>query len=524
MRRFGLITKNDSRMKFHPKIFLLLFVMLLLSPSAVPASDSSRTDQLRSTAENCLRKGNFQDALAVYRQIAESSPDPENCAAARLRMGDIYSAYMGNGDAALEQYSVVASKYGRTRFAADALFNSGMILYEKKNYPEALKKFRLFMEISPSGERVIAAKIMIDYCLTETSRPAVIRVLVLSDVQDVVIKSPGRIECLNQTGAQGKTIADIPAGKPARFYAEGQYLRAGVIGDSKMTGVLLASRNGPINVNGKNYRGRIKISVNGRKHIDVINILDIESYLKGVVPREMNGNWDQEALKAQAVVARTYALYQIEKNARDAYDICSTTNSQVYGGMDAELENSNLAVDRTRGVILLRGDRPALVYYHANSAGKTEDALNVWNTDIPYLKGKDDAFSVKMTDLDWSCSLSLDAIRNVLGKKNLKLGRISDIEIIDKTSSGRVKNMLIRHGGGKELNLSGNQFRTMVDPTVIKSAFFVVKKIGNAVRFEGRGAGHGVGMSQWGALVMAREGFSYSDILKFYYPGLEIRK
>jgi stage II sporulation protein D len=503
--------------------FLLFFFLALLLPIAAAAADTGDADRLRSEAESCLRKGNYREAFAAYRRIAERSPDPDNCALARLRMGDIYGIYMNNGEAALEQYSIVISKFGGSRYAADALYNSGMIFYEKKNYPEALRNLRAFEEISTSGERIIAARIMIDYCLTESRRPMAIRVLVRSDARDVLVRSPGKIECLDQTRKQEKNIADVPPGRAVRFYARGSHMRASGLGETKMTGVLLDPGNNPINVDGKNYRGRIKIMVNSRRGLDVINVADMETYLKGVVPREMNGKWDMEALKAQAVVARTYALYQIEKNSREAFDVCSTTNSQVYGGMDAELQNTSRAVDLTKGIVLLNGNRPALVYYHANSAGRTEDAIDVWSSDIPYLRGRDDQFSLKMTDLKWSCTLSLEAIRSVLGRQNIKVGRISDIEITDLTGSGRVKNIVIRQEGGRELNMGGNQFRTMVDPAMIKSALFVIRKNGKTVRFEGKGAGHGVGMSQWGALVMAREGFGYQDILKFYFPGLEIK-
>lgn len=511
-------------MRHRRKLFLLLFFFILAFPIAAAAVESDPFDDLLSEAENLLRKGNYRSALAAYGAIAEKSPNPDDCALARLRMGDIYSAYMNNGGAALEQYSIVIARHGGSSYAADAIYNSGIIYYEKKNYSEALKNFRIFVEIAPSGERIITARIMIDYCLTESSRPAAIRVLIQGDAREVLVKSPGEIECLDQTSRQERNMADIPPGKQVRFYMKGPYLRAGGFSEGKMKGVLLLPKGHAININGKNYRGRIKLAVNAQKRIDVINILDIETYLKGVIPREMNGNWHQEALKAQAVVARTYALYQIEKNSREAFDICSTTNSQVYGGMDAEAENSSRAVDQTKGTVLLNGIRPALVYYHANSAGQTEDAANVWNMDIPYLRGRDDAFSLKTADLDWSYSLSLEALRHILGKKNLRVGRISDIQITDRTRSGRAKNILIRHGGGQELYLSGNQLRTMVDPVMIKSALFVIRKNGKTVRFEGKGSGHGVGMSQWGAYMMAREGVFYRDILKFYFPGLKIRE
>lgn len=354
--------------------------------------------------------------------------------------------------------------------------------------------------------------------VNETAEPQ-IRVLILESARDARISSPGEIilEVEGNMPALG-----FPPGKELRISAWNSTLQ--INGASVMgTKAVFSSRGNVVSVNGRKYRGCIRVT-GSLKRVDVVNILGVESYLRGVVPREMNGSWDIEALKAQAVVARTYALYHMQKNRDQAFDVCSTTNTQVYGGVNYEAENANSAVSQTNGMVLVENDQPALVYYHANSAGITEDPVNVWKIEVPYLRSRQDAFSLKAADTGWSCSMTMWAIRKALEQKVGRIGKISDIKITAWSESGRVKQIVIRHGRGEKLYLSGSQFRTIMDPAALKSALFTIKKSGKSVTFEGRGAGHGVGMSQWGAYMMAREGFSCPEILEFYYPGLQIRK
>jgi stage II sporulation protein D len=256
--------------------------------------------------------------------------------------------------------------------------------------------------------------------------------------------------------------------------------------------------------------------------MDVINILDVEAYLYGVVPKEMSPQWHPEALKAQAIAARTYALDQKEKNKDKDYDIIADTTFQVYGGAGAESGRSNQAVDETKGMVLLYDGQLALAYFHANSGGMTEDAKRVWSTDIPYLKMVRDVYSMKAPNCSWTLSLSVDKIRKALSSKGLEIGSIERLVPVEVSPSGRVMKIKIFHGG-KEVILNGNDFRSKIDPTLIKSTLFTIFKQGDEIRLEGRGYGHGVGMSQWGANIMAGEGYSYDDILKHYYQGVEIR-
>jgi stage II sporulation protein D len=270
------------------------------------------------------------------------------------------------------------------------------------------------------------------------------------------------------------------------------------------------------------YRGEFRIEKNARGDIDVINVLDVEAYLYGVVPKEMSHQWPLEALKAQAIAARTYALYQKEKSKDKDYDLIATRASQVYGGAAAESARSNQAVDETRGMVLLYNGQLALTYFHANSGGMTEEARRVWNADVPYLKGVRDDYSTKAPGCSWKLSLNIGKIRTALNGKGFDVGQIERLVPLDISPSGRVTKIKIFHGG-KESVLTGNDFRLKTDPTQVKSTLFTMTNEGNEIHLEGKGSGHGVGMSQWGAYIMAREGISYGDILKHYYYGIEIR-
>ena len=517
-------------MNFRSAFFafsIAVVILLLFCPRISLAADA---DRIRSEAEACLKDGRTREALNLYKQIAVLSPDPDSCALAWLRIGDIYGTYWKKPEPARFAYSVVISKYGTSRYAADALFNTGMISYEQGNCPEAIRHFRSFSERYSQSERVIPARLIIDNCLKDKRAKAdpdvvpggeQIRVLILKSFKEVTLSSQGEMETVISGSRNARSV--FPPGKKVRVSpADSDFKVDGAA--VKSSDVVFTSKNSIITVNGVKYRGKMLVMRGGPKCVDIINVLDVEAYLQGVVPREMNGKWEVEALKAQAVVARTYALFQIEQKKNEKFDVCSTLYSQVYGGMSAEAENSNRAVQETRGMVLLDNKRPALVYYHGNSAGITEDSINVWNADSPHLRGKVDSFSLKNASSDWSCSMSLGAIRKVLTAKNIKMGTISDIQIVDTSQSGRVKNIIIRHGRGEKMLLSGNQFRTLIDPTTIKSAMFTLKRTGQTIVFEGKGSGHGVGMSQWGAYMMALDGFSFFDILKFYYPGLEIKK
>jgi stage II sporulation protein D len=479
-------------------------------------------------ADAYLRNGQYLEAVGAYQEVSERAPDSDIKAKAILRIGDIYSYFLNNYDKALEKYHIVTKQYAGSLHAANAYFNSGMILYERNRYGEALNQFKTYIEKYPKGDRRETAKFMIEACsgpssATEEKKAAAktpvdenVRVLILTGV------SEARLDSLSPLG-----IRDIDD-KNVLTSVENAVLDVHQ-GSIRLNGnrlsvdrLIIAPSEGSILIlNGKKYRGKFRILKNPKGGMDVVNVLDIEAYLYGVVPKEMSPRWFPEALRAQAIAARTYALYQMDKGKNREFDVLSTTTSQVYGGASVEMEKSSRAVDETRGMVLRYNNQLVLAYFHANSGGMTEDAQRVWTAEVPYLKAVRDDYSAKAPGCAWKLTLRLDDIRKALNKKGLDIGRIEKIDAVDVSPSGRVMKIRISHGGRVTI-LSGNEFRLKIDPVLIKSTLFNMTHNEREIFFEGKGYGHGVGLSQWGAYIMAREGRSYGDILRYYYQGVEI--
>jgi stage II sporulation protein D len=255
--------------------------------------------------------------------------------------------------------------------------------------------------------------------------------------------------------------------------------------------------------------------------LQAINHVTIEAYLYGIISKEMPASWSVDALKAQAVASRTYALYIKSKNRFMPFDVEATTESQVYGGYNAETESTNAAVNATRGQVITRNNQLIIPYFHSNSAGHTEEARYVWQVDLPYLRGVADPFSKGLPNSSWQYTLPYAVASSRLNQAGLKIGYIKSIKPNSYTPSGRVFDIALETDTGRVI-LSANHFRCLLDAKQIKSTFFKIIPQPAGVMLEGNGQGHGVGMSQWGANQMAASGLSYQEILKHYYSGVEL--
>ena len=253
----------------------------------------------------------------------------------------------------------------------------------------------------------------------------------------------------------------------------------------------------------------------------MINHIPIEQYLYGTIPREMPQSWPDDALKAQAIASRTYALYLTGNNRCRPFDVEATTAAQVYGGYDAETVRTTAAVDATRKQVLTQDGRLIIAYFHSNSAGHTEDAKDVWQVEIPYLKGLPDKFSKNIPNGRWEYFLSYDEAAERLNLAGLNVGSIYAIQGRSFSPTGRVLRIAIASDHGT-IELPANHFRCILDATQIKSTYFSIIPEATGVLLKGEGHGHGVGMSQWGANQMAKAGYSHLEILKHYYPGVEL--
>jgi stage II sporulation protein D len=248
----------------------------------------------------------------------------------------------------------------------------------------------------------------------------------------------------------------------------------------------------------------------------------LEEYVKGVVPAEVNSAWHPEMLKVQAIAARTYALYQHMLSATRDYDVVASTQDQVYRGRQGIDERVIQAVESTRGLVVTHQGAPIYAAFSSTAAGITEDAMNVWSKDLPYLKGVECPFDLESPFYQWKASVKLDTLEKNLRQQGFAVGTISAITPLAYSRAGRVATIRIVHSSG-ELTLRGEDLRKTVGYTVVPSTQFTIESVGQDVVFSGYGAGHAVGLCQWGAKELAELGYSFSSILRYYYPGTEIQ-
>lgn len=254
----------------------------------------------------------------------------------------------------------------------------------------------------------------------------------------------------------------------------------------------------------------------------VINRVDFEEYVKGVVPAEVSSAWHPEMLKAQAVAARTYALYQQMLSATRDYDVAATVQDQVYRGKQGIDAGILRAVEETKGLVVTYEDAPIYAAFSSTAAGLTEDAMNVWSKEYPYLKGVECPFDLTSPYYQWKSSFKVDTLEQNLRQQGFSVGTIATMTPLSFSRGGRVAKLRILHSGG-ELILRGEELRKAVGYTVIPSTQFAIESIGREVVLSGFGAGHAVGMCQWGAKELAELGYPFSTILRYYYPGTELQ-
>lgn len=277
-----------------------------------------------------------------------------------------------------------------------------------------------------------------------------------------------------------------------------------------------------LRINGKSYRGGLRFLKKGET-FSAVNVTPAEEYLRGVVPEEMPPLWSKEALKAQTIAARTFALKNRKRHEKDGYDLCPAVHCQVYAGAVREHENTDAAIRETYGEVLFALPNGPIIDtpFHTDSGGMTENNEDLWGRGIPYLR------SVKELEektKPWIKTVSLFEFEKKAGISGVKKIELSPLTIgkryTDRTKSGRVKNIRIM-SANKTKFLTGAELRNLFN---LNSTLFDIKLKGNAVEFKGYGIGHGVGMSQWGAKALAESGKNYREILEHYYQKTFIKK
>lgn len=274
----------------------------------------------------------------------------------------------------------------------------------------------------------------------------------------------------------------------------------------------------PIRLNGREYGGVLDLVGNGAG-LAVVNELPLEDYLAGVLQAEAGERWPAEALRAQAIVSRTYAAYHRLINASRPYHIVASTANQQYAGRVPAGSLLWGAVQETTGQVLLWEGELFPAFYHADSGGFTENPRDVFGArNLPALKPVVSQFSVGSPHFSWRLELPLSEIGEALRRTGADLGTVTAIEVTERTPSLRATTVTVRGTRG-DARLRGNDFRRAIGYDTLKSTLFAVAVQGGVAHFAGRGYGHGVGLCQWGARGMAEQGYAARAILAFFYPG-----
>lgn len=387
-----------------------------------------------------------------------------------------------------------------------------------------------------------------------------------------------------------------------------------VVGKHTLRLPVALSGKSPVAFDGRRYRGELRI-VDGGGSLRLVNVLDVEQYLRGVLKMEANPAWPMEALKAQAIVSRTYALRAVEQNAgKGGHDLGNTALSQAYRGMNAEDPRTDEDIAKTKGMVVLYGGQLALTPFHSDSGGGTAEVSTVWGGSVPYLRAVREDFQTESPYRQWEARVSHAQVEQALRQAGVDIGRLHSLGVGDVDSFGRV-NSLVATGSRGSATVRSHAFRMAVGSDVIRSTRFSIDSPGTAGRtnppvpaprptkpqapkapakgapvatgpmtpdeerqltvlteqgafnseelmdmllnpgkrkgylqralgkgtpapatpvpilpspsaasgstylFKGRGWGHGVGMSQWGAKALADQGWRCERIVQFYFPG-----
>ena len=386
--------------------------------------------------------------------------------------------------------------------------------------------------------------------VTRAAPPVRVGLVVDSAAVEIAVEGDIRV-----TGAGGREVARLQEGDVARFVASGGAVTMSVAsplgrsraGESVALPVTLEPRagDGMLRLRGQPYRGALILqrAADG-SGLTLVNRLDMESYLLGVVPREIGRASEDiyEAVKAQAVAARTYAVRYLGRRSAQGFDVFATVEDQVYGGAGAENPIVNRAVRETAGQVLTYAGQPITAYYHSTCAGRTAAIDEVWNEQpVPYLVSVVDtdrsgqAYDASSSRFRWTERWTHEQLVGILNRtladslRGRRITQIRDMRVRERTQSGRVRRMTIDTDAGT-FTVGRDRVRWILATPrgpILNSSKFDVRLVRAGGRVteivaEGGGWGHGIGMCQVGAMGRARAGQDYRTILGTYYPGTRI--
>jgi stage II sporulation protein D len=349
-----------------------------------------------------------------------------------------------------------------------------------------------------------------------------LRVAIDQDVSQIKI---GSSTDATLTDGAGQALAPIPAMNAVMTEAKAGRIAVNQLQTSQAC--IEPTNGGYVFINDQWYRGTTCV-VPSEGGLTAVNYVDIEQYLYSVVGSEMPTSWSLEALKAQAVAARSYVLYQRQSSATAIFDVGSTTAWQVYGGIEKESASTREAVENTQGQVLTYSGQIIDAVFHSCAGGRTENSEDIWSSALPYLR------SVESPDQDApNCRWDKTVPIAELGQHYAGMGTILRMVPEKVTAGGRIVKIRLEGETGNQV-IDGDDLR---DALGLRSApFQIIPQMGQvatagnvtsaptAFQFTGQGFGHGIGMSQWGAQKLAQQNWNYAQILLHYYTGAELRR
>ena len=455
-------------------------------------------------------QGKYLEAVDAYDSAFEATEVDKLKIEAMIREANVLSLYLDESNLALKIYKKIYSKFPQRKEAEFALYQAGMLAKEMQS-KEAINLFDEYLRKYRGGKFYFQVKFLRDKFNTYTPPAKKPKEEFLPTYKDGVNIRVALHKKIQKVTFSGDLIVENQRYSNVQCYFQNKQ----IIFNNRAYKELIIQSNSPIKLDSKKYKysGSMKLLAKDNG-IRVINIVDIENYIYGVVTSESPASWHLEALKSQAIAARTYVYYQSRVRANWDYDVVDSTGDQVYKGLNGKHKKGVSATDGTRGIIITYQNKPILSQYTANSGWKSASSKEIFGVNKHYLYGHKDDFSVKMPLGTWDKKMSLQEIETGLNKKGIKIGKLYEIKSAQVGPSGRILKVTFVGSNGEKTLKTYSSLRRIVG---LKDILTTIERKGDMFYFNGGGFGHGVGYSQWGGQAMAKAGYKHRDILKYYY-------
>lgn len=347
--------------------------------------------------------------------------------------------------------------------------------------------------------------------------PRVVNIGLLIDVSSCTISTEGPYQL--KMAKRGALFEAQPLEATFRAEGEGIKMNQNLYLTDRVT---VSVSKGTIQVGKRKYKRQIQILKTANGKLTIINQMDLEEYLKGVLPLEMHPDWPMESLKAQAVTSRTFALFKMLEKKDQPYVVTDTVKSQVYGGSLFHKDSTTQAVNLTKGEILTFNGEIFPAYFHATCGGRTAQADAIWEVQAnPVLKGTECHFCKGTKHWKWSLAVPLKKLEAFMQEKGYPAKHLSAIQFGARDKSGRATKVTLKYKRSI-LTIHADDFRAYLGYDQLKSLKASVTVKDGIAYFSGYGWGHGIGYCQWGSKVQSEQKKNYREILRYYFPASDL--